>query len=234
MNLLPWLRGSPREGMVENRPCLDVLTHAVLILGVLVVAFPVYVTFVASTHHGRGGAGGADAADARGRTWSRTTRRPGCTGAGNSAAPVWQMMINSLVSALVIAIGKIAISLLSAFAIVYFKFPGAHVLLLDDLRDADAARRGAHPAHVQGRLRPRHARQLHRAHAAADRVGDGDVPVPPVLPHHPRRARRGRAHRRRRADAVLLGRRRADVARPAWRRCSSSSSSTAGTSTCGR
>jgi sn-glycerol 3-phosphate transport system permease protein len=32
-------------------------------------------------------------------------------------------MVNSLVSALVIAIGKIAISLLSAFAIVYFRFP---------------------------------------------------------------------------------------------------------------
>ena len=45
-------------------------------------------------------------------------------GAGNSAAPVRQMMFNSLVTALVIAIGKIAISLLSAFAVVYFKFPG--------------------------------------------------------------------------------------------------------------
>ncbi len=38
--------------------------------------------------------------------------------------PVGQMMFNSLVMALGIAIGKIAISLLSAFAIVYFRFPG--------------------------------------------------------------------------------------------------------------
>ena len=36
--------------MVERRPALTVLTHLVLILGVLIVAFPVYVTFVASTH----------------------------------------------------------------------------------------------------------------------------------------------------------------------------------------
>ena len=36
--------------MVERRPLLTVLTHAVLILGVLVVAFPLYLTFVASTH----------------------------------------------------------------------------------------------------------------------------------------------------------------------------------------
>jgi sn-glycerol 3-phosphate transport system permease protein len=44
-------------------------------------------------------------------------------GAGESGAGVGRMMVNSLVSALVIAIGKIAISLLSAFAIVYFRFP---------------------------------------------------------------------------------------------------------------
>ena len=35
--------------MVENRPWLTVFSHAVLILGVVVVAFPVYVTFIAST-----------------------------------------------------------------------------------------------------------------------------------------------------------------------------------------
>jgi sn-glycerol 3-phosphate transport system permease protein len=40
-----------------------------------------------------------------------------------SGAPVGRMMWNSLVMALCIAIGKIAISLLSAFAIVYFRFP---------------------------------------------------------------------------------------------------------------
>ena len=38
-----------REGMVENRPVLDFITHAILILGVAIIAFPVYVTFVAST-----------------------------------------------------------------------------------------------------------------------------------------------------------------------------------------
>jgi len=44
---MPWrLRN---EGLVENRPVLDFITHAVLILGVAIIAFPVYVTFVAST-----------------------------------------------------------------------------------------------------------------------------------------------------------------------------------------
>jgi len=44
-------------------------------------------------------------------------------GAGESSAGVGRMMVNSLISALVISIGKIAISLISAFAIVYFRFP---------------------------------------------------------------------------------------------------------------
>src|SRR5678815_1563171 len=49
----PVKRATPRrprrEGMVENRPVLDFITHAVLILGVAIIALPVYVTFVAST-----------------------------------------------------------------------------------------------------------------------------------------------------------------------------------------
>jgi sn-glycerol 3-phosphate transport system permease protein len=110
--------------MVERRSTLGVLAHVVLILGVLIVAFPVYVTFVASTH-----------------TMDEVIKVPmpllpgsqmldnyqialfgGRTGTGTHA-PVGHMMLVSLISALIIAIGKIAISLLSAFAIVYFRFP---------------------------------------------------------------------------------------------------------------
>ena len=49
MLTLPWVAGAVREGMVENRPYLTFITHAVLWIGVAIVAFPVYVTFVAST-----------------------------------------------------------------------------------------------------------------------------------------------------------------------------------------
>jgi len=35
--------------VVENRPWLNFVAHAVLIAGVVAVAFPLYVTFVAST-----------------------------------------------------------------------------------------------------------------------------------------------------------------------------------------
>ncbi|MBU0376396.1 ABC transporter permease subunit, partial [Acinetobacter baumannii] len=45
------------------------------------------------------------------------------SGMGNSATPVGTMLMNSLIMALGISLGKIAISIISAFAIVYFKFP---------------------------------------------------------------------------------------------------------------
>jgi len=108
--------------MIENRPLLKYVSHAVLMLGVLIVAFPVYVTFVASTR------------TAEEVLLAPMPLLPGshlidnyvaalAHGAGESSAGVGRMMVNSLISALVIAIGKIVISLLSAFAIVYFRFP---------------------------------------------------------------------------------------------------------------
>ena len=108
--------------------------------------------------------------------------------------------------ALVIAIGKIAISIISAFAIVYFRFPlrktafwmifitlmlPVEVRILPTYQVADEP--GAH-------------RHLRRTDAAADRLGDRDLPVSPVLPHDPRRIRRGRPYRRRRAAALFQGR----------------------------
>ena len=125
MNLLPraW-RDAPREGMIENRPWLSFFSHLILAVGVAIVALPVYVTFVAST------------LQAEEVLQSPMPMVPGAhlienyakvLGEGASTnvttAPVGRMMWNSLVTALVIAIGKIAISLLSAFAVVYFRFP---------------------------------------------------------------------------------------------------------------
>ncbi len=108
--------------MVERRPLLDLLSHLMLLLGVGIVAFPVYVTFVASTLT-------ADEV-----LQAPMTLLPGghllenyrtvlLDGVGNAASPVSTMMKNSLIMALGIALGKIAISIISAFAIVYFRFP---------------------------------------------------------------------------------------------------------------
>ena len=110
--------------MVERRPLLDALSHFVLIVGVLIVAFPLYLTFIASTqpssdivHPPMSLLPGSHLVENYTAAWRGT-------GGGNgSKAPVGQMMVVSLVTALVIALGKIGISLLSAFAIVYFRFP---------------------------------------------------------------------------------------------------------------
>jgi sn-glycerol 3-phosphate transport system permease protein len=108
--------------MVENRPFLTFLTHAILILGVAIVAFPVYVTFIASTHTVQEVLA-APMPLTPGSHLVENYLAALAHGAGESTAGVGRMMVNSLVSALVIAIGKIVISLLSAFAIVYFRFP---------------------------------------------------------------------------------------------------------------
>ena len=109
--------------MVEKRPVLDFISHAVLVLGAIIVAFPLYVTFVAST-----------------LTFEEIMSVPMPLLPGSqflenysqvlfagstkgSKAAVLDMLTNSLVMALVVPVGKTAISILSSFAIVYFRFP---------------------------------------------------------------------------------------------------------------
>jgi sn-glycerol 3-phosphate transport system permease protein len=112
--------------MIEKRPGLTVLSHLVLILGVVIVAFPLYLTFVASTQSAAEIAQSVPMSMWPGSHALETYHTAlfgGQTGAGSRIPAAAPMMWVSLVSALVIALGKIAISLLSAFAIVYFRFP---------------------------------------------------------------------------------------------------------------
>jgi len=109
--------------MVENRPWANLVSHLILIVGVLIVAFPVYVAFVAST---------TDMATIANGQLSLVPDRHLVENYaqilfhGTQSAtkqPMIVPLMNSLVMALGIAIGKIFISLLSAFAIIYFRFP---------------------------------------------------------------------------------------------------------------
>lgn len=108
--------------MVENRPWLTLFTHVVLILGAAIIAFPIYMAFVASTHE-------IDALLQSpmpllpGGSFFKNYSEALFGGAKAVGVPVWLMMFNSLVMALGITFGKITISMLSAFAIVYFRFP---------------------------------------------------------------------------------------------------------------
>ncbi len=109
--------------MVENRPWLNVLTHLVLILGVVIVVLPVYIAFIASTLGEDDFLSGVIPMLPGPHAWENysTMLSTGLTTSG--APPIAPMMLNSLVMALSIALGKIAISILSAYAIVYFRFP---------------------------------------------------------------------------------------------------------------
>ena len=109
--------------MIENTPVRTVVAHLLLLLGILIVAFPIYYTFVASTHS------------------LQTILRPPLPllpgdrfvenystalfgGVGRiGGVSVATMLWNTTVMALGIAIGKIVISILSAYAIVFFRFP---------------------------------------------------------------------------------------------------------------
>jgi len=109
--------------MVENRPLLTVFSHAVLILGVLVIAFPVYVTFVASTltlEEILSVPMSLVPGDQFLQNYSQVLQAGTTTG---SKAAVSTMLFNSTVMALGIALGKIAISIIASFAIVFFRFP---------------------------------------------------------------------------------------------------------------
>jgi sn-glycerol 3-phosphate transport system permease protein len=112
--------------MIERRPGLTFLAHFVLTVGVAIVAFPVYLTLVASTQSSEQIATSVPMSLLPGSHMVETYRIAlfgGETAAGSTLPAALPMMWVSLVMALVIAIGKIAISLLSAFAIVYFRFP---------------------------------------------------------------------------------------------------------------
>lgn len=108
--------------MIENRPGLTLFSHIMLILGIVVVLFPLYVAFVTAT------------LDINAVYDTPMTLIPGThllenlrniwvNGVGVNSAPFWLMLTNSFIMALVITVGKIAVSILSAFAIVWFRFP---------------------------------------------------------------------------------------------------------------
>ncbi len=112
--------------MIERRPGLDILSHVILLLGVSMVAFPLYLTFVASTQTAEQISRSIPMSMVPGSNFYESYRLAlfgGETAMGGKVPAVWPMLQTSLISALVISIGKISISLLSAFALVYFRFP---------------------------------------------------------------------------------------------------------------
>ena len=112
--------------MIERRPLLTFISHFVLCLGALIVVFPVFVALIGSTQTAEQIASSNPISLWPGGHMIESYKLAlfgGKTSGGSTIAAAFPMLWVSLVTALTIAIGKIAISLLSAFAIVYFRFP---------------------------------------------------------------------------------------------------------------
>jgi sn-glycerol 3-phosphate transport system permease protein len=109
--------------MVEHRRVGNLFTHVVLLLGVLIVAFPVYMAVIGSTHDTTTIANGQMPLTAGPHLLENYSRTLFVGGSQMRTEPVWGMLFNSFVMALVIAVGKIAVSIISAYAVVYFRFP---------------------------------------------------------------------------------------------------------------
>ena len=109
--------------MVDRNPWLTFISHAVLILGVAIVAFPLYLAFIASTHTADVIVQSPMPLLPGAHMWENYKEALLGSGKLGSNTNVVQMMWVSFCVAMIITVGKIAISLLSAFAIVYFRFP---------------------------------------------------------------------------------------------------------------
>jgi sn-glycerol 3-phosphate transport system permease protein len=108
--------------VVERNRVLDALTYVVLFVGIAVIVLPLYIAFVASTQT-QEQVMAAPMSLLPGDRFAQNYREVLGAGAGYNTAAVSSMVFNSLVMALAIAFGKITVSLLSAFGLIYFRFP---------------------------------------------------------------------------------------------------------------
>jgi sn-glycerol 3-phosphate transport system permease protein len=108
--------------MVERNRFGNLVPHLVLWVGIIIVAFPVYLAFVASTYDQATIANGQMPLLPGTHFFENYYRTIFIGTSGTTREPVAQMLFNSAVMALSIALGKIAISIISAYAIVYFRF----------------------------------------------------------------------------------------------------------------
>ncbi|QLB42210.1 MULTISPECIES: sn-glycerol-3-phosphate ABC transporter permease UgpE [Mannheimia] len=109
--------------MVENRPWLNFFSHCSLWIAVLLICFPIYLAFVASTHTETDVISVPISLLPGDQIIQNYTTALWGSEFSATALPVSRMLWVTFVMTMLIAVGKITISLLSAFAIVYFRFP---------------------------------------------------------------------------------------------------------------
>ncbi|MDX3806612.1 sn-glycerol-3-phosphate ABC transporter permease UgpE [Bosea thiooxidans] len=109
--------------MVEDRRLGDLIAYVILTIGVAVVAFPVWLTFVASTWDASTVINGQMPLYPGPYFFENYNRILFIGTSSTTREPVMNMLLNSFIMAMAIALGKIFISVLSAYAVVYYRFP---------------------------------------------------------------------------------------------------------------
>jgi sn-glycerol 3-phosphate transport system permease protein len=110
-----------RERRRRPFPWGTLVVHALLLASVAVIAFPLYYAFVISTQE-------------MSEVIQKPPRLLPSSHAVENYVEAWRrsgmgrLLVNSTIVAVVVAVGKIAISMLSAFAIVYFRFRGSSLV----------------------------------------------------------------------------------------------------------
>lgn len=106
---------------IKRKTLINLVIHLVLISVLIGVAFPVYYTFVMATHTHRDAYAfppilrpGQQLFTNMQRAWDRVN--------------LGQLMTNSFIISITVAVGKIVFSVLAAFAFTHFKFKGAAFL----------------------------------------------------------------------------------------------------------
>ncbi|UQY44387.1 sn-glycerol-3-phosphate ABC transporter permease UgpE [Erwinia sp. PK3-005] len=108
--------------MIENRRGLDIFSHVMLILGILTILFPLWVAFVAATLDNQQIFQVPMTLVPGTQLW-HNLREIWLHGVSSNSAPMSLLLLNSTLMALGITLGKITVSMLSAFALVWFRFP---------------------------------------------------------------------------------------------------------------
>ncbi|MFS2221766.1 sn-glycerol-3-phosphate ABC transporter permease UgpE [Pantoea sp. B65] len=108
--------------MIENRPGLTFFSHTMLILGILTILFPLYVAFVAATLDNVEIYQVPMTLIPGGHLWHNLSIL-WHNGVSSNSAPIGVLLLNSTIMSLAITAGKISVSMLSAFALVWFRFP---------------------------------------------------------------------------------------------------------------
>ena len=191
--------------MVENRRFGNLLPHLILWIGIAIVAFPVYLAFIGSTHEptiiSNGQMPLTPGSVLPGKLLPHDLHRHERHDARAGRHHAAQQFHHGDDDRLRQDRDLDHLGLCDRV----FPLSAPHDGVLGHLRHPDAARRGAHLSDLQGRRRPQPARYLFGADPSAGRLGDRDAAVPPVLHDGAGRAGGSLAHRRRRAVPLLQG-----------------------------